>query len=61
MAKSARGRSSLIEMLAEGIRMPPLQYFDLHVFVQINDVYFLDTGPTMQNRTGSCCRASRRW
>jgi 2',3'-cyclic-nucleotide 2'-phosphodiesterase (5'-nucleotidase family) len=42
MARSARGRRSLIELLADGKRIPPLQYFDLHVFVQLNDVYFLD-------------------
>ena len=34
MARSARGHSSLSEMLSEVVRMPPLQYFDLHVFVR---------------------------
>jgi 2',3'-cyclic-nucleotide 2'-phosphodiesterase (5'-nucleotidase family) len=42
MARRARGPGSLIEMLAGAVRVPPLQYFDFHVFVQLNDVYFID-------------------
>ena len=42
MARRARGPGSLIERLAGAVRVPPLQYFDFHVFVQLNDAYFID-------------------
>jgi 2',3'-cyclic-nucleotide 2'-phosphodiesterase (5'-nucleotidase family) len=52
MARSARRHSSLSDLLAEFVRMPPLQYFDLHVFVQLNDVYFLDARANYENPEG---------
>jgi hypothetical protein len=51
MARNTR-RRSLSEMLAEIVRIPPLQYFDLHVFVQLNDVYFLDARANDANPDG---------
>lgn len=52
MARNVRSRSSLSEVLAEVVRMPPLQYFDFHVFVQLNDVYFLDVRANYANPDG---------
>ena len=52
--------TSLVELLAQTIRMPPLQFFDFHVFVQLNDVYFLDARSDYSKPDGLCCRGSQR-